>query len=392
MRKVKEIMIKVFKYYNYIYQSIFNKVLQKRRKKRNILLYCVSSTMEPHLMDYYKCIKKLQNTNIYLYYNNISNKKIEDFKKYIENETRITYLKNKLLARIKHYDLVVSADLALPFRFNKYAIPCLFVNHGLHIISFDEERNLYTYGKNCLDDKNNIMFTKMLESNSRIAKEVIKDNNSFANIIEPVGYKFAEEIKSNKVKYEEYRKKLNVHKDEKLVLVFGSYNSTSLFHVIGKKLIDEAKEIMNKDKYKFILSIHPLEYQKYSENIQPLGEWIESQKKYGFIVRNPKEDYIPYLISSDIVICDYSSLCEATLIANKPLILSEFDRNRVSKYSIEDKIMNIVPIFTKEKSLKEMLKNIKTQNLNKYVQEIDVTRNEYEQKVLSITKELLNLK
>lgn len=117
--------------------------------------------------------------------------------------------------------------------------------------------------------------------------------------------------------YHDYRRKLGIKDDITLVSVFGTWRKESLFQYLGKEFLDELGRI-NKNEYMFILSVHPREYVKYDDNIEPAGPLIdEYADKYNFIVRKPSDSYIPYLIASDIVICDYSSLYENALIAKR---------------------------------------------------------------------------
>lgn len=61
-------------------------------------------------------------------------------------------------------------------------------------------------------------------------------------------------------------------------------------------------EELRQKGYEFIFSIHPKEYQRYDEQIEPLGEKVEACRKRGMLVRSPQQDWLPYMMASDVVL------------------------------------------------------------------------------------------
>ena len=117
--------------------------------------------------------------------------------------------------------------------------------------------------------------------------------------------------------------------------------------------------------YRFILSIHPKEYTTYDESVQPLGEYVDSLAKDGFIVRDPKESSVDYMIAADVVICDYSSLCEEAMLAGKPVIMSDFPDERVWKHSIIRQYKDKGPVFRNDSSLEQLIEQVLNDNETK---------------------------
>lgn len=365
------------------------------RKKRNILLFCDSTTMEEHLLDYYENTKDMSNLAFYLFYDqkNYQREYIEKRTKKMVNNTKIQVIKSQAYMKWKPWDLVVCADVFLPPWINKYCVPTLYVNHGLHIISFNEGENLYTYSWGAYGNGES-KFTKMLESNKCFLPYIIKSNPGYQDVIECVGWKKADAIRDECLNYNKYRKILGIKKEEKLITVFGTWHKESLFHKVGDSLINQAKELMTRG-YRFVLSIHPREYMRYDDVIQPLGEYVDEQASEGFIIRKPEDPVLSYLIASDVIISDYSSMYELALIADKPLILSDFSDQRVWKHSIARRLKKKIPIFYEESNLEQCIERSLNDSGSKaiyqnYRDEIVMEPGTYKRRVQQITKELID--
>ena len=177
-----------------------------------------------------------------------------------------------------------------------------------------------------------------------------------------------------------------------MVSFFGSWNKESLFHVLGKDLFTECQKL--KEKYMFIFSTHPNEYRKYDENIEPVGELVDQQREHGFLVRSPKEDWLPYMMASDIVVADYTTMTALAMIAEKKVIFSDFPDSRIWKKSLYYKAKHELPVICKAEQLEEKLQEVmECQEYNDLIMEckknLYVPYDEYKKKVVGITKELL---
>ena len=218
-----------------LYHRVFCRIIKYIKKKKNILLYCASPTMEQHILDYYHQIKD-DNYNIYLFY---PSRPFKDNKNALFYR-RILKTNIKVIGWLKFcfssWDLIVSADLSLPYFTNK-EVPLLYINHGLHIVSYDNGKTLYAYGTQSKDKSGKPKFNIMLEPNKRIAEYMTDHDKTFKNVIKWSGYKFAPGIIKAKDNYYNYRQQLGVSHDITLVGVFGSWNKDSLFHVLGEEFL-----------------------------------------------------------------------------------------------------------------------------------------------------------
>lgn len=366
---------------------------KKTAKTKNILLFCNSDTMIPHLLKYYNAVKDID-CCFYLFmdshYGNSKsrlNKAAE-----IAKGTDIIPIAGTKVYTTK-WELIVIPDLFLPPYFDKQLVPVLYINHGSHMVSVDDGENTYAYSNTTFEQNGQPKCTAMLEANSRIA-ELLCKQDKWKNIIKPVGCKDCDEIIAAMANRDEYRKQLGIAQDEIFVMCFGSWRKHSLFHYIDDSFFLQAQELMNKG-YVFGLSIHPGEYKRYSDTQEPKGEYIDSMADKGFIIRKPSQDYIPYMIAADIVITDFSTMSEIAILCDKKLILSEFPKGRVWKHSMTAKLKEISPILYDDSDLEQLLNKVVNTDVCKaqsgFKQEIFVSSGEYKQKVLKVTKQLLKI-
>lgn len=296
------------------YRKIFS-VWHKTFGKKRILLYCESPTMKPHIFDYYACVRGMQDVDFYIYYPDNWD---------MECPEGVHLVQSYLRALWTPWDMIVCADAKVPLYYSKKETALIYINHGLHMISYDGGEHLYAYSMG------RGLFTGMLEPNRRYADIISRETDEH---VYHVGYKNAEKLIADRDKKAYYRKELGFKDDEIVVAVFGSWGADSLFHRVGNALIAQATDMM-KEGYRFILSIHPKEYAKYDQAIEPLGDYVDSMAEKGFVVRNPKTPSIGYMLAADVVICDYSTLCEEAMLAGKPVVLSRFMPDRVWKHSV----------------------------------------------------------
>jgi hypothetical protein len=86
-------------------------------------------------------------------------------------------------------------------------------------------------------------------------------------------------------------------------------------------------------KYKFILSAHPHEYRAHPDGGRVWGTYLGEQRKDGFVIREPSDNWIPYMVASDIVISDFTGLMEYAVVLNKPLLVTVVPDGEIAKGS-----------------------------------------------------------
>ena len=156
----------------------------------------------------------------------------------------------------------------------------------------------------------------------------------------------------------------------------GSWKPDSLFQQLGKDIFEEIKELAKDSKYKFILSIHPNEYMdearyksQFPDN-EPFGKYVDEMVNYNCIVRKPGEDFIPYLVASDLVICDYSSMSDNAIMCEKNIVYSEFGESELYELSSSMRLKKHLPILRKAEDLEKIISKEYNEEHKKRILEI----------------------
>ena len=355
--------------------------------EKHILLFCQSKTMEEHLLNFMEQIEDDSRYRMYLYFGqsfiNINNTLFRNKNVIvIEKEWKLYFMR---------WDLIVCPDMDYPFWIKKGTIPVLYIGHGSGGISYDGGEHSYDYSDASLDSQGHPIFNIMLEPNKETAAKM-KQDPVYGRIIRSAGYRFSARIKEASLKKSDYRVQLGIPQDKKVVSIWGSWNKDSLFHTLGMELFDVCKSLKEKG-YIFILSIHPKEYEQYDENIKPLGSIVEQQRENGFIVRSPGDDWLPYMMASDIILVDYSAMLSLAILSGKKIILSNFSDERVWKKSMYYEVKHTFPVINNACELEEMLKKIEgdtsyNEKMQRFQDQLYVTREEYKKFIQNVVIEL----
>ena len=250
---------------------------------------------------------------------------------------------------------------------------------------------MYDYGPECYDDKGQFIFDKMLEPNRRVAELLYKSDEKFREVVCPTGYRFAGRIGKESEKSSFYRQKLGISDEKPVISFFGSWNRESLFHVLGENLFQVCDAL--KGTYTFIFSIHPREYKTYDKEINPMGEQVERQREKGHMVRSPGEDWIPYIMASDVVVSDYSTMMSLAILAGKKVMLSDFPDEKIGVYSLGYQVKKTFPVLKDASELEDALKQVLElpvfdQMVEQFRQELYVSVEDYQEKIRAVTKEM----
>lgn len=382
--------------YQYLGKWISKYINQRPRKTESpykILLYCNAPAMEEHLLNYMEQTEEMD----FAFYIVFGGR----YKKGIKNPIEQTLFRGKDIKVLRHnwqlfvqwWDLIVCADLELPFWMFKGIIPTLYIGHGISTVSYDNGKTVYDYGPDCCDNDGELLFDRMLEPNRRVAELMKEKDKRFYKAIRYTGYRFAGKIEKESQKGKLYRRGLGIDDKKTVVSFFGSWNRESLFHVLGEGLFSVCESL--KDKYAFIFSIHPIEYNVYNKEIKPMGALVESQREKGFIVRSPGEDWMPYIMASDIVVSDYSTMMSLALLAGKKVILSDFPDKKIGRYSLGYQVKKTFPVLKHADELEKVLNKISCtpefdQMVERFRSELYVSADDYKKTICSITEELLS--
>ncbi|MCL1854273.1 MAG: hypothetical protein FWF86_00945 [Clostridia bacterium] len=290
------------------------------------------------------------------------------------------------------WDLIVCADMRTPVSFTRDMTPILYVNHGPHIISMDGGETLYCYGEYARGEDGKPKFTKMCEANRMIMEAMAEEDPDMAAVMVHTGFKFAAEIERALQRREEYRRLLGITPNTCLVGLFGSWRENSLFHALGEGIFNVC-ESLRAYGYQFLFSIHPNEYTRYDPHIQPMGLLVDSQRERGMLVRDPREDYQPYMAACDIVISDFSAMAESAVLAGRKLIFSPYPDGMVWKRSLTAQARKRLPTLESPDGLKFLLDTVRREPVDPFILKagIQLVREDHDQVMAALTRELLRI-
>lgn len=370
-------------------------VINSRKKEneiKNILLFCQSPVMEEHLKNF---MEQLEDDPRYAFYICFGDG-YKDGRNHSPEDTmfrgcQVTAVPKLWKLYVMRWALVVCPDMDYPFWLKRGTIPTLYIGHGSGGISYDGGEHSYDYSSASLDGRGRPIYDIMLEPNKETAK-MMKSDPVYGPVIRSAGYRFAYKMKEAASRQAEYQKSLGIPAGKKVVSIWGSWNKESLFHVLGASLFDVCRELKTQG-YEFIFSIHPREYQSYADDVEPLGELVERQRENGFLVRSPGEDWLPYMMASDMIVVDYSAMLSLAVLAGKKVILSDFPDSRIWKKSMYYEIKQTFPVIDRAEELGPMLRKMERedkydQEIRRFQEQLYVSREDYRSFIRNVVEEL----
>ena len=111
------------------------------------------------------------------------------------------------------------------------------------------------------------------------------------------------------------------------------------------------------------------------------------------MVRSPGEDWIPYIMASDVVVSDYSTMMSLAILAGKKVMLSDFPDEKIGVYSLGYQVKKTFPVLKDASELEDALKQVLElpvfdQMVEQFRQELYVSVEDYQEKIRAVTKEM----
>ncbi len=374
---IDKIKCRIYLFYIFICK-IFYKTRKYFPRKKSILLYCEQKQFEAHVIDYIKSVKNIKNYKIYFYYFGNPKKFSKEIKEY-----KIKIVKRGIVPFL-YVDLVVTACL-FPKELNKSKAKVLYVNHGFHIVGRKDGEETFTYSLLYEDTKPNII----CEPNKRIAELIVKEKPNLKSVVKWTGWKFSQKLSDALSLREKFRSDFGFKKEDKVIFVVSTWGENSLSMRYGESLFKQLK-LLSKD-YKIIISLHPKVFLTKIANT--IKDELEDLKSYGVIIKDLDSDWIPYMIASDVVFSDYSTLTESAVSIRKKLVLSDYPKETIWKESVISKVKDL---FLTVKDIKDLGKFIELslekpfpEDTIRYCDETKILRKDYEDKITLITNNLI---
>lgn len=249
---------------------------------------------------------------------------------------------NRYVARLRVWDLVVCADHC--FGNGRQRSPSIYIGHGAKSKAATSDDVEYTYGPDAMDRHHRPAYRVMLEDDEDYATAAIAANPDLRDVIKVVGHPDIDRLPAAVAQRDAFRSQLGFAPNDRVVFFLSTWGPHSLFHVMGDALLEQAGQMQS--THRFILSIHSHEYRPAPAGKRTWGPYLESLAPDGFIVRPPREDWLPYLIASDCVVSDYCGLIEYAVRLQKPLVFTPTPAELIWKSSLMWKARQSFPVIT----------------------------------------------
>lgn len=385
---LKEIVKTVIVFFFGLFRATHRKISKDKRVKR-VLLFASKGACEKHIVEFAESIDQLG--GLVRFDCLLIGVKKSDYPP-ICKQIRARILRSRWVAYSRHYDLVISA-FGYSTSFRDKETKLLYTNHGAHIIGMNESEDTVTYTF-VPKSKPNIM----LEANRYKAEAIRSERPELRDVVKWVGWKFAEKEKKAEAERLSIRWKFGLNPSDVVVFIVGTWGPYNLYHTYGDRIFDVIRELAG--HYKVIVSAHYNDFRKtrYYNGIDalPKGQMVEALEQCGCIVRKFYEPWIEYMAAADVVFTDYSTLSEEAVAMGKKVIFSNYPDTAVWKHSICYRARKYMPVVEDINRLGEYvddaLKMEIPEEVRKMAEETYVSRGEYEERVLELTKGLLELK
>jgi hypothetical protein len=261
-------------------------------------------------------------------------------------------------ARACWWDLILFADHASADAFHPRIIK-IQVYHSLgsgKIIGGEH----YRYGCRAFLENGRPHFTKMFEASETIRQRAIAAKPKLTDVIVTVGDLKVDAMLSLQTQRDEIRQSMNLAPADTVVLIQSTWGDTSLMETMGVDLIEEAKKLMEKGAYRFILSTHPIHWKSAYARQHPWGQYIESKQEEGFLVIRPGQDFEPYHVAADIAVTDHTGLCLNFALLHKPMVFVSIPDGTVLPDSWEAQLKVLSPTLEAPTALDQTLQNALT--------------------------------
>jgi len=243
-------------------------------------------------------------------------------------------------AYVRRWDLIIAPDHVHTALVDRCDCPTLFVPHGIQGGRLFEGEQ-YTFGKFAYNRRGEIRYTRMFAANEANRDIAMALNAKFADVIAVVGNLHDDQMLELAARRDDLRRNLGVQPDEKVVFVLSTWGPDCLFRTIGDAVLAEARKLQL--EFRFVLNIHPLEYRPQPAGERVWGEYLRTQRQHGFLVREPTEDWMRYMVACDIVLTDHTSLALHGALLGRPPVYAPVRDELLEPGSLVWRLREIAP-------------------------------------------------
>lgn len=267
-----------------------------------------------------------------------------------------------LCAYLYEWDMIVVADHPRhQLMLDPRKCPTVYIGHGAANKSRPGTDETRPYGKYAFKKlsalscrrKRKPLYSRMFVGDEVIRDLAVKTAPSLNDSIVVTGKLMYDSVLSQVEHREEFRRRLGIGRDTTAVFVLSTWRPDSLIESVGDAFLEESRKLLT--EFKFIISVHPNEYVAERPGQRVWGEYLCAQRKYGYIIREPDEDFIPYMVACDIVLTDHTCLADYAILLQKPIICVPVNHEYIWKGSITWQLYQFAPILNDMRNLREAL-------------------------------------
>ena len=122
---------------------------------------------------------------------------------------------------------------------------------------------------------------------------------------------------------------------------------------MGNAIVEEARKLIG--PFRFVLSVHPMDFRSWPYRARNWGEYARTLKPQGFDVREPSDPWLPYMVASDIVLTDHTSLAVYGAPVGRPSVFVPLEGNLLTENSAIWRLWQMSPTLKNPRALGETL-------------------------------------
>jgi len=260
-------------------------------------------------------------------------------------------------AYAKRWDLAITADHPYRTIIDTQRIPLVLYPHGSKAKCPDGNDEEYGYGRHAFDRQGRLHYVSMFEERQSDRDNAVAANPLLKDAIAVVGSLWDDRLLELAKRRDAIRQEFGFEPEDTVVFVLSTWGPNSVCHVMGDGLVREMQTLQG--KYKFILSAHPNEYRPRFDGKRTWGECFNEQRQYGLTVREPADSWMPYMVASDIVVSDFTSLIRSAALLKIPIILTPVPGELVWTKSVGWQVRQFAPVLRDAADLDAVLADVK---------------------------------
>jgi len=286
----------------------------RHRSERHILLVCSSVVMAEYLAEIWEILQPDPCLRFWVLPPH-------------EEERRDAHLQVRRLlplrqagkhwVRLMKWDLMIVADHAWKRLVHRRRCPTLRISHGVPGKRVDGE--LYAFGTGAYDEQRRLRYTRMFVSSDHVRNLAVAADPALGDIVAVVGIPGDDKTLAHLPRRREYREQFGFSPSDVVVFVMSTWGPDNLFNRMGDKILEETRRL--RKEFRFILTTHPHEYRPAAPGQRVWGEHLRSQRAHGFVVREPSESWIPYMVACDVILTDHTALALHGVPLRRPVVV-----------------------------------------------------------------------